>query len=313
MTLPVVYHKNYVTPLPDGHRFPMSKFGELATYLKNNHAGSLQFYDCDPVSEETLLGAHDADYVENFRHGTLSEDHCRRIGLPWSEGLVRRTMTAVGGTVRTAQLALETGLACNTAGGTHHAGPARGAGFCILNDLAVAAHWALRREDVDTVLVVDLDVHQGNGTAEGTRDCSDIRTFSMHCEANYPFEPVESDRDVPLADGIGDDRYMEVLSDRLGAVLEHCDPDLAIYDAGVDVHEKDRLGRLNLSSDGVIRRDQFVMKSLNSRGISVAAVIGGGYDRDIEALARRHALLHESAIQILKRDVDSENHPVSTS
>lgn len=294
--LPLVYHPDYVTPLPEGHRFPMPKFGILRDLLVDDGvAGAEQFHEPVKATREQLELVHAGEYVEAFVSGELDLDAVRRIGLPWSEGLVNRTITAVGGTIRTAELALEHGLACNTAGGTHHAHRDFGSGFCIFNDLAVAAREMLRRGAVHQVLIIDLDVHQGDGTAAVFTDDPRVYTWSVHCEKNFPARKVPSDLDTPLAIGVGDDEYLEVLAAALPEVLERVEPDLVLYDAGVDVHVDDKLGKLELTDAGVMQRDRFVLESCRAHGIPVACVIGGGYHADHGVLAHRHSTVHRAA------------------
>lgn len=301
MILPIVHRQQYVSALPEKHRFPMQKFRLVYEYLRNHEMSDrFRFVQAECVSEQTLRAVHDAGYVRRFKGGNLSSDEQRKIGLPWSEGLVTRTLTAVGGTVRTAQLALQHGLACNTAGGTHHASRGEGAGFCILNDLAVAAQCVVDRAGINKVLIVDTDVHQGNGTAEIFEGSNQIITYSIHCAENYPFSPSTSHVDVPCPEKAGNQEYMNRLRGTLPEVIEEECPEFILYDAGVDVHENDQLGRLCLDDAGIRQRDQFVISEAINRAIPIAAVIGGGYDEDIPALARRHALLHETAVETLR-------------
>jgi acetoin utilization deacetylase AcuC-like enzyme len=238
---------------------------------------------------------HDFAYVDAFAAGTLDGKAMRRIGLPWSEPLVERTRAAVAGTLLAARLALRHGVACNTAGGTHHAHPDFGSGFCIFNDLAVAAKRLTTDGTVERVLIVDLDVHQGDGTARALADDRSVFTFSMHSGKNFPFRKQHSDLDVELDDGLGDEEYLRVLADTLPGLLEEARPDLVLYDAGVDPHREDRLGRLELTDEGLARRDRFVLEQCLARGVPVAGVIGGGYSSDHRHLARRHTIIHREA------------------
>ena len=305
MKLPIVHQTNYVSALPENHRFPMKKFRLVYEYLRNRDPSNrFQFVEADPVSEETLLAVHGEDYIRRFKQGELSPEHQRKIGLPWSEGLVTRTFTAVGGTVRTAQLALEHGLACNTAGGTHHAFQGEGAGFCILNDLAVAARYLVDRAGLNKVLIVDADVHQGNGTAEIFQNSTRVITYSIHCSENYPFTFSQSHFDVSCPEHTENNLYLRRLRRTLSEVIEEVCPEFVLYDAGVDVHEQDQLGRLKLNDEGIRQRDQFVIRQATRRRIPIAAVIGGGYDEDVESLARRHTLLHKTALETLPREAD---------
>ncbi|MFB6355800.1 MAG: histone deacetylase [bacterium] len=301
MNLPVVYDPDYVTPLPEGHRFPMAKFGRVYEVVREKIGSrSLDVHSPVPDPLPAIKQAHDRQYVEQFIQGELTEDSIRDIGLPHSDGLVTRTITAVGGTLRTIDVALKTGLACNTAGGTHHAFPGQGAGFCIFNDLAVGAQTALGRSDCSSVLILDLDVHQGNGTAAFFRNEPRVHTVSFHCESNYPFDRVNGDDDFELEEGMTDNEYYRVLKQKLPSILDNVQPDLCLYDAGVDVHKNDRLGNLELTDRGLARRDQYVLETVIERGIPTACVIGGGYDDDIESLANRHSILHQQALSVLK-------------
>ncbi|MFN3165875.1 MAG: histone deacetylase [Phycisphaeraceae bacterium] len=294
--LPFVYSPDYVTPLPDGHRFPMPKFGILRDLLiERGVAQPGQFHRPRIASFELIASVHDPDYVRAFFDGTIERDAVRKIGLPWSEGLVTRTRTAVAGTLLTCELALEHGLACNTAGGTHHAHRQFGSGFCIFNDLAVAAKTLVDQGKADHVLVVDLDVHHGDGTATIFHDDPRVFTFSMHCAKNFPARKPPSDRDVALPPGIGDHEYLDTLQQHLPELLERVEPDLVIYDAGVDVHKDDRLGHLELTDEGVSQRDRYVIEQCRSHAIPTACVIGGGYDADHTQLAWRHATVHRAA------------------
>lgn len=302
MPLPLVYNSNYITPLPHGHRFPMPKFKLVRDILlAEGIAAENQFYSVDIASPELLGLVHSSDYIDAFCGGLLEPRAIRRIGLPWSPGLVTRTRTAVSGTLKTARLALKYGLACNTAGGTHHAFPEYGAGFCIFNDLAVAAACLKQERLAGKILIVDLDVHQGDGCAYIFRDDPDIFTFSMHCEANFPFKKQKSDLDVPLPAGLDDAGYMTALQAHFPEVLASVNPDLVLYDAGVDPHVDDRLGRLALSDSGLWQRDELVISRCLANGFPVACVIGGGYDRDVRRLALRHTIVHRVADRLYRQ------------
>ncbi|NEO25995.1 MAG: histone deacetylase, partial [Kamptonema sp. SIO4C4] len=233
-----------------------------------------------------------------YCNGTLDPKAQRRIGLPWSPGLVTRTCTAVGGTILAAKLALDYGIACNTAGGTHHAFPDYGSGFCIFNDLAIASQVLLSLGRVQKILIVDLDVHQGDGTAFIFRDDPRVFTFSMHCEVNFPSRKQPSDLDIPLPQGLDDEGYLQILAPTLPDLLTEVNPDLVLYDAGVDVHGGDRLGKLALSDRGLYRRDRLVLSTCAAAEYPVACVIGGGYCQDMSALVYRHSLLHQAATEV---------------
>lgn len=302
MSLPIVYHPDYVVPLPAGHRFPMGKFRRVYEILLRDHiATPSQTHTPRAATAENIETAHEKGYVRAYLEGSLDAGAIRRIGLPWSPHLVTRTCTAAGGTMRTAELALQYGLACNTAGGTHHAFAEYGSGFCIFNDLAIASKVLLDSGRAQKILIIDLDVHQGDGTAAIFRDEPRVFTFSMHCGVNFPFTKQQGDLDISLPEGMDDDAYLRTLDTYLFGLLDDVAPDLVLYDAGVDPHEADWLGRLSLTDDGLFRRETAVLEACVSRGIPVAAVIGGGYADDMEALAYRHSLLHRAASRIFKK------------
>jgi acetoin utilization deacetylase AcuC-like enzyme len=308
MDLPLVYHPDYVVDLPSTHRFPMAKFRKLHDLLiADRVATPAQFHrpvDLWSVQDprpafKILETVHQSDYVQAYCNGSLDDKALRRIGLPWSAALVNRTVTAVGGTLLTAQLALEHGLACNTAGGTHHAFPGYGSGFCIFNDLAIAARCL--QPIAPQILIVDLDVHQGDGTALIFQDDPSVFTFSMHCEVNFPGTKQRSDLDVPLPEGMEDDAYLQTLAQYLPDLLDRVRPDLVLYDAGVDPHGEDILGKLALTDSGLYRREMQVLTTCVSQGYPVACVIGGGYGPDMGALVYRHSLLHRAAGEVFRQ------------
>ena len=302
MGLPVVYYPLYSPPFPEGHRFPMPKFKMIYEILaEDGIAEPACVYRPEPASRQLLTLVHTAEYVDSFLSGSIDSRAMRRIGLPWSEALVERTRAAVAGTLLTARLALEHGIASNTAGGTHHAHPEFGSGFCIFNDLAVAARGLVADGTVERILVVDLDVHQGDGTARALADDPRIFTFSMHSRKNFPFRKQSGDLDVELEDGLSDEAYLRTLEHHLPDLLDHVRPSLVLYDAGVDPHREDRLGRLELTDDGLARRDRFVLERALARGVPVATVIGGGYSSDHRRLARRHTIIHREADAALRK------------
>jgi acetoin utilization deacetylase AcuC-like enzyme len=302
MDLPLVYHPDYVVPLPAGHRFPMSKFQKLYEMLLEDGVAELSQFRIPERPPQTWIElVHTDDYVQAYCEGTLDAKAQRRIGLPWSSALANRTCVAVGGTILTAQLALEHGLACNTAGGTHHAFPSYGSGFCIFNDLAIAARLLQKLGLVRKILIVDLDVHQGDGTAFIFQDDPAVFTFSMHCEINFPGTKQQSDLDVPLPEGMEDDAYLQALAAYLPDLLSDLNPDLVLYDAGVDPHLSDRLGKLALTDTGIFRREMQVLSTCVARGYPVACVIGGGYADDLKALVYRHSLLHRAASDVYRQ------------
>jgi acetoin utilization deacetylase AcuC-like enzyme len=302
MNLPIVYHPDYVTPLPPEHRFPMGKFGKIYETLLDEGIATLdQIHQPELVPLAWIEQVHTPDYVKAYCEGSLDPKAQRRIGLPWSPALVTRTRTAVSGTLLTAQLALAHGLACNTAGGTHHAFADFGSGFCIFNDLAITARIIQQLGLAKKILIVDLDVHQGDGTAMIFQDDPTVFTFSIHCQANFPFRKQQSDLDVPLEVGLADEAYLKVLAAHLPDLLTEVNPDLIIYDAGVDPHRDDRLGKLALTDAGLFQRDRYVLKTCVLAGYPVATVVGGGYAKDIDTLAQRHILLHQAATEIYRQ------------
>ncbi|MGG6297227.1 histone deacetylase family protein [Leptolyngbya sp. AN02str] len=302
MNLPLVYHPDYIAPLPLGHRFPMQKFKALHDLLLVDEvAHPSQFYEPDLLPRSWIELVHAADYVQQYCEGTLDAQAMRRIGLPWSPALVNRTCVAVGGTILTAQLALQFGLACNTAGGTHHAFPTYGSGFCIFNDMAIAARVMQKLDLAHKILIVDLDVHQGDGTAYIFQDDPSVFTFSMHCEVNFPSRKQTSDLDIPLPEGMEDEHYLQTLALYLDDLLTQVKPDLVFYDAGVDTHEGDRLGKLALTDHGLWRREMQVLNTCAARGVPVACVIGGGYADDAQALVYRHSILHRAATEVFRQ------------
>ena len=302
MDLPLVYHPNYVAPIANTNRFPMEKFRLLyEMLLADGVAQPEQFFRPELPDLEAIALVHDLEYVNAYWQGTLDPKVQRRIGLPWSRELAYRTRIAVGGTLLTARLALAHGLACNTAGGTHHAFPSYGSGFCIFNDLAIASRVLLKEGLVQKILIVDLDVHQGDGTALIFQDEPKVFTFSMHCQINFPSIKQISDRDVPLREGMEDDEYLRTLADYLPDLLSEIKPDLVLYDAGVDPHIGDRLGKLALTDAGIYRRDMQVLSTCVSQGFPVASVIGGGYCEDMRSLVYRHSLLHRAASEVYRQ------------
>ncbi|KYC41414.1 histone deacetylase [Scytonema hofmannii PCC 7110] len=301
MDLPIIYHPDYVASLPEGHRFPMPKFKLLYELLLHDGvAQKEQFHQPSRPPKEFIELVHTAEYVQAYIEGTLDAKAQRRIGLPWSPALVNRTCVAVGGTILTAQLALQNGLACNTAGGTHHAFPSYGSGFCIFNDLAIAARVLQKLGLVQQILIVDLDVHQGDGTAFIFQEDDSVFTFSMHCEVNFPGTKQKSNLDVPLPVGMEDDAYLQTLANSLPDLLSNVKPDLVFYDAGVDPHIGDSLGKLALTDTGIFRREMQVLSTCVAAGYPTACVIGGGYADDMKSLVWRHSLLHRAASEVYR-------------
>ena len=276
----------------------MGKYTRLMELIRASHMGERAIvHTPGPASAAWLSLAHDRAYVDQVLACNVPSLIEREIGFPVNERVSLRARLATAGTVMAARLALAEGIACNTAGGSHHARRAQGAGFCTFNDVAVAAHLLLADGEVGRVLVIDLDVHQGDGTAEICAGVETIRTVSMHSEKNYPVRKQTSSIDVALPDGVRDAAYLETLDWLLPRSIDGFAPDLVFYNAGVDPHENDRLGRLSLSDRGLKDRDRRVFSFFRERGVPVASVLGGGYSRDIEAVAGRHLLTFEAAAE----------------
>lgn len=296
--LPIVHAPDYDANFAPDHRFPMGKYTRLMELIRASHMGERAIvHTPGPASAAWLSLAHDRVYVDQVLACKVPALIEREIGFPVNERVSLRARLATAGTVMAARLALAEGIACNTAGGSHHARRAQGAGFCTFNDVAVAAHLLLADGEVGRVLVIDLDVHQGDGTAEICAGMDAIRTVSMHSEKNYPVRKQVSSIDVALPDGVRDAAYLETLDWLLPRSIDGFAPDLVFYNAGVDPHENDRLGRLSLSDRGLKDRDRRVFSFFRERGIPVASVLGGGYSRDIEAVAGRHLLTFEAAAE----------------
>ncbi len=295
----IVHHPAYVAPLPAGHRFPMPKFGALFRQLvAAGLAPASARHVPEAASPQLLRRAHEASYVAAVIGRRLSPQAVRRLGLPQSAEVVTRARAATAGTVLAARLALDHGLACNTAGGSHHAFADCGAGFCVFNDVAVAAKALLAEGRVARILVIDLDVHQGDGTAAICADEPRIVTLSVHCRTNFPARKQRSTRDVALDPDIGDRDYQAIIRPLIGGALDRFKPDLVFYNAGVDPHKEDRLGRLALSDQGLADREALVLEACRWRGLPLAVVVGGGYAVDVEVVAARHAILHRVAADI---------------
>ena len=294
--LPVVHHPAYQAPLRPGHRFPMGKFRRLAEVLVEKRiVDAGRFLAPVEAPPGWLMLAHDPAYVTAVFGGKVDAAAERRIGFAVDAAITRRACLAASGTLLAARLALDAGIACNTAGGGHHAAFGHGAGFCVFNDVAVAARVLLAEGAVGRIAVIDCDVHQGDGTAAIFAGDDRVFTFSIHAEANFPARKIAGDLDIGLPDGTGDDDYLAVLRAHLPAVLDRIRPDLVVYNAGIDPHGEDRLGRLALTDDGLRARDELVLRECLKRSVAVAGVIGGGYADDVDTLARRHAILHETA------------------
>ena len=295
----VSYHPDYWIPLPERHPFPMGKYPALHRILLAEDLirpdGVHEPDECDP---RDLMLVHTRTYVERVLGGSLEEDTAKRIGVPWTPALARRSRLAVQGTIDAARMALEDGIAANLAGGTHHAHAGRGEGYCVFNDVAVAIRVLQREARIARALVVDLDVHQGNGTAAIFEGEESVFTFSMHGEKNYPLRKERSSLDLPLPDSLDDETYLLLLAQHLPGIIERARPDLVVYLAGVDVVRGDRFGRLALTREGLTRRDRFVLETVHERGIPLLLLLAGGYARTPELTADLHAIAHREAARV---------------
>ena len=297
MELPVTNHKDYFAKIGDDHKFPIEKFGELAKYLLKNKIVN-KFKIPYPCSEKTLERVHSRIYIQHIKYKTLDQNGVRKIGFPLVDSVVQRSLVATGGTVLASKLAIKCGIACNTAGGSHHANFEGGAGYCVFNDVAVAAQYLLDRGLVGRILIVDLDVHQGNGNSDIFRDNKNVFTFSMHSKSNYPAKKSVSDLDVELEDNMEDKKYRKILKFHLNQLNKE-NFDYVFYIAGVDIHFNDRLGKLKISDEGVKQRDELVTENFFSKGIPLCGVLGGGYNKDFNKLVELHSYLHQSCAKLL--------------
>ncbi|MFK7755328.1 MAG: histone deacetylase [Flavobacteriales bacterium] len=290
MPLKVAWNELYRHPLPDNHRFPMLKYELLPEQLL--YEGTLEstnFFSPTPVSEELILQVHASTYWNRLKNLKLDRKEQRATGFPHSRELIERETTIMGGTVQCAEYAMKHGVSMNIAGGTHHSFTDRGEGFCLLNDQALAAVHLLNSKKAERILIVDLDVHQGNGTAEVFQNDSRVFTFSMHGENNYPLRKEVSDLDIPLPDGISDAAYLRLLTENLPQVCKQFKPDFMFYQCGVDILASDKLGRLGVSVDGCKKRDEFVFQKALELEIPVVCSMGGGYSEDIKVIVDAHA------------------------
>ena len=297
MELPVINHEDYFAKIGDDHKFPINKFGELANYLLEKKIIN-QFHKPYPCSVKTLKGAHSQTYINNIINKSLDQNGVKKIGFPLVDSVVKRSLVATGGTVLASKLALEYRIACNTAGGSHHANFDGGAGYCVFNDVAVAANYLLNKSLVNKILIVDLDVHQGNGNSDIFGNNKNVFTFSMHSKSNYPAKKSKSDLDIELEDNTEDQKYIETLKDSI-QLLNKQKFDFVFYIAGVDVHFNDRLGKLKLSDDGIKKREEIVIGNFFSKKIPICGVLGGGYNKNFDKLVELHSILHETCAKYI--------------
>jgi len=297
MDLPVINHPDYVAKINDDNKFPIKKFGALAKHLIN--CGIVKkFHIPTECSIETLKSSHSLEYIHHIKNKTLDLKSQKKIGFPINDSVVKRSFVATGGTVLTSKLALDSKLACNTAGGSHHATFNYGAGYCVFNDVAVAANYLKNRGLARKILILDLDLHQGNGNSEIFQHDRDVLTFSMHCASNYPAKKSSSDIDIELQDNMEDREYLNILHKNLKQ-LNKLNFDFVFYIAGVDVHFDDRLGKLKLSDEGINKREKTVIENYYNKNIPLCGVLGGGYNKNFDKLIELHSLLHKNCAEII--------------
>jgi len=297
--LRISYSPGYVAPLPDNHVFPMKKFSGLYDYLINNGIfNESAIFEPSMVDFANLYTVHTQRYGHGVWTGDLSKKEIRKMGLPWSKGLARRSRLAVQGTINTGLMALQDGIAGNLAGGTHHAMPDHGEGFCVYNDVAVAIKVLRQSKWVNKVMIIDVDVHQGNGNAAIFEDEPNVYTFSIHGEKNYPFVKPPSTLDVGLPDQTRDRQYIQTLTDSLDRVFNEFTPDLVFYLAGIDPLEEDHFGRLSLTMKGLEERERLVIETVTQKEIPMALLLSGGYAPTLQKTVEAHALMYKAAKEI---------------
>lgn len=291
--LPLIYHSIYSQlDLPDGHRYPIQKYQQLYQAIQSHYSSeALCYFEPTALTVDDIKQVHDESYIDALVLGTLPAAKMRRIGFPWSESLIQRTLTSTAGTCLTVDKALEFGAAVHLSGGYHHAHYDFGSGFCLVNDLVIAAHHALKQDNIDKVLIIDSDVHHGDGTATLCADRDDIITVSFHCDKNFPARKPTSDYDVPLLIGTQDTEFFEAFQQVVEMAINHHQPDLIIYDAGVDIHVNDELGYLDVSTKGLYQRDYWMSTLAKQKRTPIACVVGGGYRSNHQDLVELHMQL----------------------
>ncbi|WP_026463405.1 histone deacetylase family protein [Adhaeribacter aquaticus] len=288
--LKIAWTKKYAHALPEGHRFPMLKYDLIPEQLLyEGTIMSANLFEPEPLTDEVILLTHDQDYWNRLSQLQLTASEIRKTGFPLSSELVEREIIIMNGTVQAALFALEHGIAMNIAGGTHHAFTNRGEGFCLLNDQAIAANYLLHHKNFNKILIIDLDVHQGNGTAQIFQHEPQVFTFSMHSGHNYPFHKEKSDLDIPLPDGTEDEKYLTLLHETLPELLDKVQPEFIFYQSGVDILATDKLGRLKVSMAGCKARDRFVLETCHQNKLPVVVSMGGGYSKKITDIVEAHA------------------------
>ncbi|TAH18573.1 MAG: histone deacetylase [Cytophagales bacterium] len=297
--LKIAFAPIYILPLPAEHRFPMLKYELIPEQLLyEGTATPDNFFEPKPAADSLILETHELAYWEKLKNLALSPSEIRKTGFPLSKSLVEREITILQGSVQGALYALEYGIAMNIAGGTHHAFADRGEGFCLLNDIAVAANYLLQYQSIKKILVIDLDVHQGNGTAKIFQHNKNVFTFSMHGKNNYPLQKEVSDLDIGLPDGADDDFYLKLLKTNLPRLIDEVQPEFAFFQAGVDILATDKLGKLKVSMAGCKERDRFVMEVCKKNKIPLAVSMGGGYSPKIADIVEAHANTYRLAQEL---------------
>ena len=298
--LPIINHPDYVAQIGDDHRFPIKKFGELIKLLrKKNIATTYNTFEPEEVSVPTLLNVHSEEYINKINNLSLDKDEIRKLGFPLVKSVRRRSFVATGGTVLASKLAVKHKLACNTAGGSHHAFSNQGNGYCVFNDVAVATSYLKKKYKYKKILILDLDVHQGDGTAKIFESDDSVFTVSIHSKKNYPSKKQKSNIDIELEDGIKDEEYLNVVNQLLQKIGD-LQFDFVFYVAGVDVHFEDRLGKLNITETGIRKREELVINNFFKKNIPLCGVLGGGYNHNFEQLVNLHSILHETCKKILE-------------
>ena len=298
--LPIVNHPDYVAQIGDDHRFPIKKFGELIKLLqKKNIATTQNTFQPSEVSKKTLLNVHSEEYIYKINNLSLDKDEIRKLGFPLVKSVRRRSFVATGGTVLASKLAVKHKLACNTAGGSHHAFSNQGNGYCVFNDVAVATSYLKKKYKYKKILILDLDVHQGDGTAKIFESDDSVFTVSIHSKKNYPSKKQNSNIDIELEDGIKDVEYLNIVNQLLQKIGDF-QFDFVFYVAGVDVHFEDRLGKLNITETGIRKREELVINNFYKKNIPLCGVLGGGYNHNFEQLVNLHSILHETCKKILE-------------
>ena len=297
----IAFDKIYAHPLPEGHRFPMLKYELIPAQLL--HEGSIaneNIFSPKPCDRETILLTHTVDYLDKLINQTLSASEQRKIGFPQSPMLTQRELLITQGTIDCCHFAFKNGVALNVAGGTHHAFADRGEGFCMLNDMAIASNYLLHHQLAKQILIIDLDVHQGNGTATLFEANNSVFTFSMHGQHNYPFHKEKSDLDIGLMDGCDTATYLQLLQENLPKLIATVKPDFAFFLSGVDILETDKFGKLKVTIEGCRQRDAFVFETLHKHGIPVVVAMGGGYSPDVKTIVEAHCNTYREAIRVFE-------------